>query len=221
MRTPSSASVPASLLLVLLCTMMVTQIGCFGLYANLMHAVGANQVPPKYDGLEDTNLAIVTVTDSSHYSDDVSARLLSRNVGEVLTKKLDDVRLVREDKIQEWRDNNGWDSIDFREIGEGVGAEKVLGIELTNLRLRDGATMYRGRADVQLSVIDVATGEFLYRAELDEFTFPITAGQHTSETNEAKFRKLYLGMLANQIARHFHPYDPSELFALDGMMASQ
>ena len=221
MKSATSVLVPHSLLLALLCLGMLTQIGCFGIYANLMHAVGADQVPAKYDELKDTKLAIVTVTDSSHYSDDVSARLLSRKVGDVLSVKLDDVQLVREDKIQEWRDTNGWDSIDFQAIGEGVGAEKVLGIELTNLRLRDGATMYRGRADVKLSVIDVATGEILYRGELDDFTFPITAGQHTSETTEDRFRKLYLGMLANQISRHFHPYDQSELFALDGMMASQ
>ena len=102
-------------------------------------------MPAKYDGLEDTRVAVVTVTDSSHYTDDVSARLLSRKVGEVLTTEVDDLRLVREDRIQQWRDTNGWDSIDFLEIGQGVNAEKVLGIELTNLRLRDGATLYRGR----------------------------------------------------------------------------
>lgn len=205
----------------LFAALMLTQPGCLGLYANLMHAVGADKTPAKYDGLEDTRLAIVTVTDSSHYSDDAAARMLSSKVGEILTTEVDDVRLIREDRIQQWRDTHGWDSIDYREIGKGVKAEKVLGIELTNLRLRDGATLYRGRADVGLSVIDVETGDILFRADLEEFTFPVSAGQHTSETTETRFRKLYLTMLARQIGRQFHPYDQSELFALDGMMASQ
>ena len=34
--------------------------------------------------------------------------------------------------------------------------------ELTNLRLRDGATLYRGRADVSLSVIEVESGDVLF-----------------------------------------------------------
>ncbi len=220
MRTATSATIPTVLISALLGVVMLTQAGCM-LYANFVHAVGADKVPAKYDGLADTKLAIITVTDSSHYSDDVSARLLSRKVGEALTSELDDLSLVREDQIQQWRDTHGWDSIDYRAIGKGLNAEKVLGIELTNMRLRDGATLYRGRADVTLSVIDVESGDILYRGELDDYTFPMSAGQHTSETTEARFRKLYLGMMAKQISRQFHPYDQSELFALDGIMASQ
>lgn len=220
MRTATSTIVPAALIFTLLGLVIVTQPGCM-LYANLIHAVGADKVPAKYDALADTKLAVVTVTDSSQYSDDVSARYLSRKVGEILVNELDDVSLVREEQIQKWRDTNGWDSIDFRAIGEGVQAEKVLGIELTNLRLRDGATLYRGRADVSLSVIDVESGKILYREDMEDYSFPISAGQHTSETTEARFRKLYLAMLAKQIGRSFHPYDHAELFALDGIMASQ
>ncbi|NND97475.1 MAG: hypothetical protein HKN47_09135, partial [Pirellulaceae bacterium] len=197
------------------------QPGCLGVFANLMHAVGADQVPAEYKGLEDSSVAIVTVTNSSHYSDDTSARLLSRMVSDIVIKEVDDVSLVREDQIEQWRDLNGWDSVDFLSIGKGVKADKVLGIELTNLRLRDGATLYRGRADVSLSVIDVATGEVLYRRSLDEFTYPITAGQYTSETTESRFRKLYLSMLAKQIARSFHRWDMTDDFATDGIIASQ
>tara|TARA_R110002049_G_scaffold72490_2_gene187154 strand:+ start:172586 stop:173329 length:744 start_codon:yes stop_codon:yes gene_type:complete len=199
---------------------LTTQPGCLGLYSNLMHAVGADKVPAEYEGLEDSRVAIVTVTDSSQYSNDTSARILSRRVGELLLSEIDDLTLIREDLIEQWRDKNGWDSIDFVEIGKGVKADKLLGIEVTNLRLRDGATLYRGRADVTISVIDVATGDVLYRRELEEFTFPTNAGQYTSETTEPRFRKLYLGMLAKQISRSFYPWDFSETIAIDGSIAS-
>ena len=89
-------------------------ISVMGMYANLMHAAGADKIPAEFEGLEDCSLAIITVTDSSHYSDDASARILSRNVGDILMRELDELRLVREDKIEEWRDMNGWDSTDFR-----------------------------------------------------------------------------------------------------------
>ena len=200
---------------------LLTQSGCVQLYANLARAVGADQVPAEFQELEESRLAIVTVTDSSQYTDDISARLLSRGVAGILGEHLEDLDLVREDKIEQWRDTNGWDQTDFVEIGRGVEADKVLGIELTDLKLRDGATLYRGRCNVNLMVIDVQSGEVEFNRQIDEFTYPVSAGQYTSETTETRFRKLYLGMLAKQIARHFHRYDKHDLFALDSVIASQ
>jgi hypothetical protein len=188
--------------------------------SNLMHAAGMDMIPPECTCLEESTLAIITVTNSSR-ADDVAARELSRRVGEVLTQKVDEVTLVREDKIEQWRDVNGWNAIDFASMGQSVKAEKVLAIEVTNMRLRDGATLYRGRADVVIKVFDVETGNIEYTKSLDEYTFPTVAGQYTSETTEARFRRLYLTMLADEIGRSFHPYDMSDRFALDSAIASQ
>ena len=196
------------------------QSGC-GMMSNLIHASGADMTPAKYKGLEDATIAIVTVTDSSQYSDDIVARELSFRIGEILTQKVDDVKLVREDKIQEFRDVNGWDSIDFHSIGEGVKAEKVLGIEITGLKLREGSTLYRGRSDVIIKVIDVKTGTVDFVQQLDEFVYPTMAGQSTTETSESRFRKLYLNMLAQEIGRSFHPYDASDRIALDSFITRQ
>ena len=204
--------------LLLGCTL--TPVGCTGL-ATFMHAVGVDMIPAEYDGLEDTTVAVVTLTDSSQYSNDVAARELSRFVGEILTKEVDDIQLVREDKIEQWRDVNGWDSLDFDEIGKGVQAEKVLGIEMAQLKLRDGATLYRGRADVVINVIDAATGNVEYTRTLEEFTYPNIAGQYTSETTETKFRRLYLKMLAEEIGRSFHRYDLTDRIAADSQIARQ
>lgn len=220
-RNPAHfATLPFAALLIA-AGILVTQTGCLGVYSNLMHAVGADKVPAEYEGLEDSRLAIVTVTDSSQYSNDTSARILSRLVGETLLKEVDELTLVREDLIEQWRDENGWESIDFVSIGKGVKADKVLAIELTNLRLRDGATLYRGRADVTMSVIDVESGDILFRDDLEEWTFPTHAGQYASETTETRFRRLYLDMLATQLCRSFYPWDFSETIAIDGSIASQ
>jgi len=200
---------------------VTTQTGCLGVYANLMHAVGADKVPGEYDGLEKSTVAIVTTTSSSHYSEDTSARLLSRMVGDILMKEVDDLRLVREDKVEQWRDTNGWDSLEYQSIGKDLKADKVVSIELADLTLREGKTLYRGNANASIRVIDSKTGEIVYRRSIDEFAFPVNAGQHTSETTEAKFRKVYLAMLARQIARSFHPWDMTEDFALDSTIASQ
>jgi hypothetical protein len=194
--------------------------GCSSL-ATVMHAVGVDQIPADYKGLRDSTVAVITITDSSQYSNDIASRELSRFVGGILTREVRGIQLVREDKIEQWRDVNGWDSLDFDTIGQEVGAEKVLGIEVANLRLREGSTLYRGRADVVINVIDAETGNVEYTRSLDEFTYPNVAGQYTSETTESKFRKLYLSMLAEEISRSFHPYDLTDRIAADSRIASQ
>ena len=136
-----------------------------------------------------------------------------------LKKEVEEIDLVRADKIANWRDTHGWDQVEFEEIGRGVDADKVLAIEVTNLKLRDGQTLYKGNADVRISVIDSKTGDELYTKHLDDFTYPTTAGVYTNEMTESKFRKLYLGILAKRIARQFFPYDAHEDFALDSIIA--
>ncbi len=194
--------------------------GCIGV-ATLMHAAGMDLVPAEYEGLEKTSVAIVTITDSSLYTNDVAARELTARVGAVLSQNVKGVELVREDLVEQWRDTNGRDSLDFPAIGKGVAAKKVLVVEVANLQLRDGQTLYQGRSDVTIKVVDVASGNIVYNKMLDEYTFPQSTGQHTSETSEARFRKLYLTMLANEIGRSFHPYDMNDRIALDSVIVSQ
>lgn len=206
---------------VLLACLVLTQPGCLGITSNLMHMVGADMIPPQFEELEDSRLAIVTTTESSHYKDDVSAQILSKSVGAVLTQKVDGVKLVRQSEIDQWRDRVGWENNDLVAMGKAVEADKVVAIDLDNMTLRDGKSMFRGSADVVVTVYDCETGDELYRREVDEYTFPRSAGQHITETSETRFRKVYLGMLAAEIGRSFHAYDLSDTFALDGAIASQ
>jgi hypothetical protein len=200
---------------------LATQTGCLGMAANLMNVVRGHTVKAEFPGLADKRVAIVTVTDSSQYSDDASARILSRRVAEILGREVKDVEIVREDEVQQWRDRNGWDAIEFLDIGRGVKADKVVGIEMTNLRLRDGATLYRGRAEVTVSVYDIATDTMEFRRHLEEFTYPVSAGMYTSETTESKFRNLFLGVLASKVSRYFHGYDFSDTVAQDAAIVNQ
>lgn len=216
------STLPNLLALVLLAScVLLTQTGCLGLLSNLMHAVGADRIPPEYEGLAKSKVAIVTMTDQSQYSDDVAARLLTRKVSDVLSMEVKEMTLVHDEAIQKWRDTHGWETIDYLEMGKEVKADKLLAIEMTDMRLRDGATLYRGRAAILITVYDIATEKVVFRKEIDEYTYPAQAGQYTSETTETKFRKLFLSMLAKQISRTFHSYDFADTVALDASLASQ
>ncbi len=202
-------------------SVLITQAGCLGFAANIMNVVRGHTVDAEFPGLEGKRVAVVTVTDSSQYSDDASARILSRRVSDILATEVKNIKMVREDEVQQWRDRNGWDAIEFIDIGRGVKADKVVGIEMTNLRLRDGATLYRGRAVVTVSVYDISNGALEFRRNLEEFTYPVSAGMYTSDTTESKFRNLFLGVLASRLARFFHGYDFSDTVALDAAIVNQ
>ncbi len=216
-RLASSHAVAA----LLLAAVIVSQPGCLGLAANLMHMVGADMVPPGCEELEDSRVAVVTTTESSHYKDDISAQLLSKAVGAILTQKVDDLKLVRHSEVEQYRDQVGWENVDYIEMGKKISADKVVSLELGGLKLREGATLFRGSATVTIKVFDVESGSVIYVREIDDYTYPRSAGQHVSETDEGRFRKLYLGMLAQEIGRTFHAYDLSDTFAIDGAIASQ
>jgi len=202
-------------------SLTIAQTGCvIPFAANLMHAVGADMVPAEYEGLEKKTVAIVTSTDGSQYSQDVVARELNRLVAVIVTNEVDGVTLIRQDQIDGWRDTHGWDETDLASIGRGVKADKVIGIEVADLRLREGATLFRGRSETQVKVIDVATGKVEYSRRLDDYTYPKLAGQDITETTESRFRKLYLTKLSQEIARSFHPYDLTDRFASDSVIAS-
>jgi hypothetical protein len=204
-----------------LALVVVCQTGCLGLASQMMHVAGLNLSPAECDGLDDSTVAVVTITDSTQYTNDSAARDLSRRVGSVLTTEGDDITLIREDLVQQYRDVHGYESDNFSAIGKEVGADKVLVIEMTDLSLRDGATLFQGSADVHLQVVDVKTGNTIYQDHIDQYTFPKSTGQHTSETTEKRFRKLYLTMLASEIGRRFHPFDPTETVAQDVLIASR
>lgn len=195
--------------------------GCLGLASNLMHAAGLDLIPAEYEGFEESAVALVVLTPSARHTSDPASIELNRRLREELTKGIDEIALVREDRIENWWDTHGYDSEDFAQLGKDVGADKVLIVSLDNLKLKDGATLYRGSSDTTIEVVDVATGHVVHTKRIEDYRFPQMAGQHTSETTEKRFRGLYLKMLAAEIGRAFRPFDKNERFALDGTIASQ
>lgn len=207
----------------MLAAVTLTQTGCIQFVANMIHAVHGDNVPAEFGGLEGKKVAVITVTDTSKYSNDISARMLTRIVSEVLTDEVKGIKLAREDEVEQWRDTQGWDGevIDYVALGRGVKADKVVSIELTDLRLREGQTMYRGHAGATITVHDVASESREFRRTLDDYTYPVTAGLFTTETTEDKFRAIFLRMLGKRIARYFHPYDFRDGVATDAQIVHQ
>lgn len=91
----------------------------------------------------------------------------------------------------------------------------VVAVDINSLSLHDGQTMYKGRADIQIVVYDMNSGQEVFAQTPPLIEFPVTAGVPSTSTSERDFRKLFLQHLASRIARNFYAFDINEDVARD------
>lgn len=141
-------------LLLILVPILLTNAGCVGLTAQLLYVIkGDPQIPADFTGLEGKRVAVVCVaSNTSNYDPYAASTQLAYTVGSLLSKKIKNVTVIRPDQINNWIDNNNWNQIDFREVGKGVKADMVVGIDLEGFRLHEGATLYQGKASASSSL---------------------------------------------------------------------
>lgn len=206
--------------LVLLLAGTMTMAGCVNLAANLIHAVQGNNRPAEFGGLEGQRVAIVCATDSGLDSDATNL-ILSNNIHAALSINVKDIEVVRHSEIEQWLDVHSWEQSDYVEIGKGVKADRLLAVELVNLKLKNGQTLYRGEADITVTVYDIENGgRILYRKQIPEFAFPASGGKPVTETSENKFRSFFLAVVTRKIAGLFYEVDATADYALDATVSS-
>ncbi|QDV24118.1 hypothetical protein [Aureliella helgolandensis] len=189
--------------------------GCISLAANLIGAVQGTDRPAEYTGLKGKRVAVIVATDSGIGADTASAMLASY-IQANLKNNVKDIDLVRQSEVERWVSSRGQTDGSYLDIGKGVKAEQVVAVEVTNLGLRNGATLYKGHADLVVSVLDITDeGEIMYRKHLPEFTFPKMGGPSVTDTTESKFRGLFLTVVAEKVSGLFYPVDPTAEVALD------
>jgi len=194
--------------------------GC-NLLAHVAYMSGGTMVPAQFKGLEGSRVAVVCVSDDSSYGSGTESERVARGIAKILAERVPEIDVVRWSEIADWIDRKGWDEIDYREVGRGVKADRVVAVDLAGFRVREGASLYKGRADLMITVFDMtAGGKEVFRQEIVEFEFPPNGPYHTAEISETKFSKLFLKVLAEEVAKHFHEYDLVEDFGASTLFDS-
>ncbi|MEZ6137103.1 MAG: hypothetical protein R3C53_19595 [Pirellulaceae bacterium] len=203
------------LLAMVMIASLLASSGCVSFAANLIHAIGGNNRPAEYEGLKGKRVAVVVSTDQGLSSDTVSATLSSQ-IQAHLNTNIDKIDVVRSVEIEKWLDANGWNDNDYEQIGKGVEADVVLAVDVMNLTLKNGATLYRGLSDITVTVYDMeAGGKIMYRKQIPEFAYPNLGGTAITDTSEAKFRGAYLAYVARTVSGLFYEVEATEDFAID------
>ncbi len=205
-----------SLAVGLLAVLALTLTGCLGTVANLMHAALGEMVPAEFDGLSGKRVAVMCVSASPSFGPTTAADMIAGEVGKQLQRNIRKMTLIDPQKLQEWTDEHDWNQNDYLEIGKGVDADLLVAVELISFSLHEGQTMFKGRAEVEVTVYDIQDdGKRVYQRVPPLIQFPVTTGKPTTEISEPEFRRQFVKVLADQVARYFYASDLKDTFARD------
>lgn len=172
--------------------------------------------PAECTALEGKKVAIVCTANSGDFGPNPSAGIIARHIGQKLKANGKEITIVNQQNIDAWIDEHNVEYIDYAEVGRGVKADMVVGIDLLSFTLHEGQTLLKGRSKVGVKVYDMnkAGGELVYEKSPTEIAWPENGSRHVTE-NEANFRAHFIGMLAERIARDFYAYELAQNFGAD------
>jgi hypothetical protein len=176
---------------------------------------GPEMVPAQFEGLQGKRVAVVCLDGNSLSGPGGEADAVAKAVAMTLGKHVPDVKIVRQNEVADWLDTHGDDVTDYRDVGRGVKADMVVGIDLLAFNLHEGQTLLKGRAKVGVKVYDMTKGgELVYESAPKEISWPENGARHVTE-NEANFRTVFIYTLAERIARDFYEVELGTDFGSD------
>ncbi len=205
----------------LVACLLATSTGCIAKFAaNMLNASLGNKVLAKFDGLEEKRVAVISVSGSASFGSTSATEIITSKVEAKLRDNVRRIRIVNQQEIGDWMDRNDWNEVDYQEVGEAVGADIVVAVDIQSFSIYDGPTLFRGKSDVTVTVYDVRNGgAVLFEQSPPQIVYPTTSGLHVSgDTNEADFRRRFIDYVAERIARNFYDYDATTDFGQDALV---
>ncbi len=188
--------------------------GCASALATVMWVVKGPDLPAEYDGLRGKRVVVVCrPLSSSLYANPGVAKDVSRQVSVLLKQHVSKIEVVDQRKVAEWIDTNTWD--EYTQIGEALEADLVLGIDLEHFSIYQSQTLYQGKANFAVKVYDCTTGEVVFEKQPPQTIYPPNHVVSTHDRQESDFRREFVKILSDQIARHFYAHDPRAYWAAD------
>lgn len=201
-------------LVIVLAAALLPALGCRGLATTAMYLIRGTDVDPDFGELKGKKVVVVCRPLVSQYRNPNVNRELAQQVTVLLQEKVPKIKTVEQKKIAKWTDENTWE--EYAEVGKAMKADMVVGIDLEGFSLYQGQTLYQGRANVAIRVYDCTKGgKLVFEKNLPPAVYPPNSAVSTSERAEPEFRREFVLVLADQIARHFYAHDPHADMAQD------
>jgi len=195
--------------LVLTLTLAVLPLlGCQGLLVTVMYMMHGNNVDPDFAELKGKKVAVVCrPLMTLQYRDTNVTRDLAQHVTLLLDKNVPKIQIIDQRKVAKWTDENAWE--EYPEVGKALKADMVVGVDLESFSIYQGQTLYQGKANATIRVYDCSKGgKLVFEKILPQSVYPPHSGVPAQDRLEAQFRREFVAVLADQVARHFYAHDP-------------
>jgi hypothetical protein len=224
MSTPVDCPVPCRkypvlairrLLLGLLAALLVSQSGC-GLTAHMLYWARGNPVDAKFPGLKGKTVAVVCF-DGNLAGQGSEADMIAKHVTSLLSANGEKIKVVDQQQVLDWMDEQSENVNDFKDVGRGVKADMVVGIDVDQFSTHEGPGLLRGRSRYSVKVFDLTQGgKLVYSVQTTPVLYPEMGPRPISESEDA-FKFLFIQIVAKQIAKDFYTYDRLEDFGKDSL----
>lgn len=202
-------------LALILATAALPTFGCRSALSTAMFLLKGTDVDPDFAELKGKKVAVVCrplVT--LQYRNASVARDLAQHITLLLQQKVPKIKTIDQRKVGKWTDENTWE--EYTEVGKALKADMVVGIDLEGFSIFQGQTLYQGKANATVRVYDCRQGgKMVFEKIIPQAVYPPNSGVPTSDRLEAEFRREFVAVLADQIARHFYAHDPHADLAQD------
>jgi hypothetical protein len=193
---------------------MSSGFGCQSVLVTAMYLIKGTDVDPEFPGLKGKKVAVVCRSDTLQSRNANASRELAVQMTNLLKDKVPKIQIVDQRKITKWTDENTWE--EFTEVGKAVKADIVVGVDLESFDIYQGQTLYQGKANASIRVYDCKDGnKMVFEKHIPQSLYPPNSAVPTSERREDQFRREYILVLADQIARHFYAHDAYADYNLD------
>jgi hypothetical protein len=184
--------------------------GCTNGVFTAMYLFKGLDVDPDFKDLKGKKVAVVCrPMVSLAYSNANVGRDLAQQVTLLLQEQVPKIKTIDPKKIAKWTDENTWD--EYTEVAKAMKADMVVAIDLESFSLYQGQTLYQGKADATIRVFDctkLGKGKEVFHKNIPQSLYPPNMPIPASDRTEPEFRREFVMVLANQIARHFYAHDP-------------
>jgi hypothetical protein len=202
-------------LILVLASAILPALGCRGALTTLVYLIKGTDVDPDFPGLKGKKVAVVCRSETLQLNSNSNAgRDLAQQITALLKDKVPKIQVIDQRKITKWTDENTWE--EYPEVGKAVKADMVVGVDLESFDIFQGQTLYQGKANATIRVYDCKNGnKMVFEKHIPQSLSPPNSAVPTSERTEGEFRREYMQVLADQIARHFYAHDAYADYALD------
>lgn len=195
---------------------MLTSVGC-KLAPGIAYMILGNDIKAEYAGLEEKRVMVVCRPPSTlDFRFGGVDRKISKRVGTLLSQNVKNIDVVKHSEVEQWTDERGWG--DLEELATQVQADMIVRIDLEDFDLLKGPTLYQGRAETLITVLDMNDGgREVWTKSLGEVLFPENSAVPAQEKALSRFQRQYLELLSQRVARHFYKHSAHVDFASDSV----